>query len=143
MATATVQVNRVLMLVDATPQGGKVILRALHGWQTQLAEQQLEFTAQDLSLDSSKVSGDHTKMIAIIKAMKQLVQKLPQNRKSRYELVIVHTSQNVQHWLTNSASRKAELGQTLGSYVDRLGLHFRHIRFEKRDRKTVAALMQG
>ncbi len=142
--SAQVKVNRVLVLVDATPKGAKVVLRALHGWETQLAEHTLDIAAEEIVFNDAKLTGDHAKMIAIIKAMKRLMTKLPRKqRQAQYQLVIVQSSQTAQHWLTNATSRKAELGKVLGGYVDRLRQYFPNVQFEQRDRSTITRLMNA
>lgn len=135
-------INRVLVLVDATPKGGTVVLRALNGWEHQIAEQTVTIAAEDFTYNDAKLNGDHTKLIAIIKAMKQLVSKLPAQKKASYHLVIVHSSQNVQGWLTQTAARKADLVQEFGGYVDRLSGWFPQLQFEHRPRKVITDLMQ-
>jgi hypothetical protein len=117
-------------------------LRALNGWQDQVAEQTVTITPDDFTYNDAKLNGDHTKLIAIIKAMKQLVNKLPAEQKAHYHLVIVHSSQNVQGWLTQSADRKADLVQEFGGYIDRLSGWFPQLRFEHRSRKVITDLMQ-
>lgn len=139
--TTTPKVNRVLVLIDATPQGGKVVLRALNGWQNTLAEQTVELAAQDFTFNDAKLTSDHAKVIAIIKTLKRLTSKLPDQGKARYHLVIVQSSKAVQTWLTDAASRKAELPKTLTGYVDKLAAHFPHLQFEQRERKVITQLM--
>lgn len=140
-ATAKAKVNRVLVLIEATPQGGKVVLRALHGWENTLAEQTVELTAQDFTFNDAKLTGDHAKIIAIIKTLKRLTSKLPDQRKARYQLVIVHSSKAVQTWLTDSASRKNPLAQTLAGYVDTLAARFPHLHFAQRQRHIITQQM--
>ncbi|MCQ3932664.1 MAG: hypothetical protein DPW16_19620 [Chloroflexi bacterium] len=139
--TTATKVNRVLVLIDATPQGGKVVLRALQGWQTTLAEQTVELAAQDFTFQDAKLTGDHAKVIAIIKALKRLTSKLPEQGNAGYRLVIVHSSKAVQTWLTDPASRKADLPKTLTGYVDKLTVRFPHLQFEQRERKVIQKLM--
>ncbi|MCL4876240.1 MAG: hypothetical protein KJ064_06265 [Anaerolineae bacterium] len=139
--TANAKVNRVLVLIDATPQGGKVVLRALHGWENILAEQTVELAAQDFTFNDANLTGDHAKIIAIIKTLKRLTNKLPAKGKARYHLVIVQSSKTVQTWLTDAASRKAELPKTLIGYVDKMAARFPHLQFEQRERKVITKLM--
>ena len=139
--TTTSKVNRVLVLIDATPQGGKVVLRALQGWQTTLAEQTVELAAQDFTFNEAKLTSDHAKVIAIIKALKRLTSKLPEQGNAGYRLVIVHSSKTVQTWLTDPASRKADLPTTLTAYVDKLAVRFPQLQFEQRERKVITKLM--
>ncbi|MBZ0315603.1 MAG: hypothetical protein K8L91_04225 [Anaerolineae bacterium] len=139
--TTATKVNRVLVLIDATPQGGKVVLRALHGWQTTLAEQTVELAAQDFTFNDAKLTGDHAKVIAIIKSLKRLTSKLPKEGNAGYQLVIVHSSKAVQTWLTDPTSRKTDLPKTLTGYVDKLAVRFPQLQFEQRERKVITKLM--
>ncbi|MBI5930345.1 MAG: hypothetical protein HY862_13630 [Chloroflexi bacterium] len=139
--TTAAKVNRVLVLIDATPQGGKVVLRALQGWQTTIAEQTVELAAQDFTFNDAKLTGDHAKVIAIIKALKRLTSKLPDQGNAGYRLVIVHSSKAVQTWLTDPTSRKADLPKTLTGYVDKLAVRFPQLQFEQRERKVITKLM--
>lgn len=140
-ATTEAKVNRVLVLIDATPQRGKIVLRALQGWDTPLAEQTLELTVSDFIFNNAKLTGDHAKVIAIIKTLKRLTSKLPTKGNAHYHLVIVQSSKAVQNWLTDADSRKAELPKTLTGYVDRLAARFPHLQFEHRERKVITQLM--
>lgn len=138
---AKVKVNRVLVLIDATPQGGKVVLRALHGWQNIIAEQTVELTATDFVFNDAKLTGDHAKVIAIIKTLKRLTNKLPDKSSAGYHLVVVQSSKAVQTWLTDATARKADLPKTLTGYVDQLAARFPHLQFEQRERKVITKLM--
>lgn len=135
--------NKVLVLIEATPKGGRIIFRALQDWQTVLAERVIELSADDLVFQGETVSADYTKVIAIIKALKHLTTKLSQNTTAPYEVILVQPSLTVQRWLSNPESRKAELAQTFGAYVDRLTQRFPQIRLERRDRPVMDRLMVG
>lgn len=140
-ATAKVKVNRVLVLLEATPQGGKVVLRALHNWDTILAEQIVELAAQDFTFNDAKLTGDHAKIIALIKTLKRLTSKLPKKGNAPYQLVIVQPSKAVHNWLTTPASRKNPLAQTLAGFVDTLAARFPDLHFTQRERHIITQQM--
>jgi hypothetical protein len=129
--------NRVLMLADATPNEGLIVLRAQHGWHTLLAEQTVDLTADDFSYHDHHLTPDHTTLIALIKGMKRLVMKLPTRQTARYELVIVQTSERVREWLTDTPSRSDALVQELAGYADQLMVYFPDLRIETRRRKII------
>lgn len=133
--------NRVVVFVDVTQKGGSILFQATQNWEP-VHQKHSPLTPDQLQeVPDLKITSDSAKLIAILKAMKTLVKKLPKGQKAPYELVIVQSSDNVTRWLQKPESRKVETTQKLGEYLDQLRQHFPNTRFEQRKAKAIATLI--